>query len=84
MVTENTVETQKNKGYELKNMLYTVKECSEILKCNVHYVHKLRKQGLLKFMKLGSYKVRASEVERFLEEYEGYDLTDPADIKPLE
>ena len=35
-------------------------------------------------MKLGSYKVRVSEVERFLKEYEGYDLTDLENIKPLE
>lgn len=68
----------------MTELLYTVKECSEVLKCSVHYVHKLRKQGLLKFMKLGSYKVRVSEVERFLKEYEGYDLTDPENIKPLE
>ena len=68
----------------MTELLYTAKECSKVLKCDIHYVHKLRKQGLLKFMKLGSYKVRVSEVERFLKEYEGYDLTDLENIKPLE
>lgn len=63
--------------------LYTVKECSEILKCNIPYVHKLRKKGLLKFLKLGSYKVREEELKRFLSNYEGYDLTDPDNIIEL-
>lgn len=68
----------------LPELLYTVKEVSKILKCNPEYVHKLRKEGLLKFMKLGSYKVRAQELDRFLETYEGFDLTDPKNIVPLE
>lgn len=70
------------KGVE--NMLFTVKETAEILKCNVDYVHKLRKSGLLKFMKLGSFKVRKEELERFLREAEGYDLTDPEHPVKLE
>jgi excisionase family DNA binding protein len=65
-------------------MLYTVKEVSEILKTNVDYVHKLRKSGLLPFIKLGSYKVRKESVEEFLKVYEGKDLTDPFNIKGLE
>lgn len=64
-------------------MLYTAKETAEILKCNVDYVHRLRKAGLIKFMKLGSYKVRKSELERFLEASEGYDLTDPERVVKL-
>ena len=65
------------------DMVYTVKEVSEILKCNVDYVHKLRRAGVLKFMKLGSYKVRQAELERFLAEAEGYDISDPNNIKNL-
>lgn len=65
-------------------MLYTVKEVSEILKTNVDYVHKLRKSGLLPFIKLGSYKVRKESVEKFLKDHEGKDLTDPFNIKGLE
>lgn len=64
-------------------MLYTVKEVSEILKCNVDYVHKLRKSGLLPFLKLGSYKCRKQALEAFLAEYEGKDLTNPYDVKEL-
>lgn len=65
-------------------MLLTVKEVSEVLKCNIDYVHRLRKTGLLKFIKLGSYKVRKTELERFLEEYEGYDLTNPEQVVKLD
>lgn len=67
----------------MTEMLYTVKEASQILKCNTDYVHKLRKAGLLKFMKLGSYKVRKSELERFLAEMEGKDVTNPAKVVEL-
>lgn len=66
------------------DMIFTVKETSEILKCNVDYVHKLRKAGLLPFLKLGSFKVRKEALEEFLRKYEGKDLTNPDDIKDLE
>lgn len=76
--------TDKMKGVKcMTEMLYTMKEVSEILKCNVDYVHRLRKAGLLKCMKLGSYKVRKSELERFLAEFEGYDLTNPEQVVEL-
>ena len=68
----------------MEEMLYTVKEASQILKCNPDYVHKLRRSGLLKFMKLGSLKVRKSELERFLQECAGKDVTDPNNVKDLE
>ena len=68
----------------MESMLYTVKEVSEILKTCPAYVYKLRDAGLLKFLKLGSFKCRKAELERFLEKYEGYDLTDPFNIKLLE
>ena len=68
----------------MTEMLYTVKEASKILKCNTDYVHKLRKAGLLKFMKLGTFKVRKAELERFLAESEGKDLTDPENVTDLE
>lgn len=68
----------------MEDMLYTVKEVSELLKTCPAYVYKLRDAGLLKFLKLGSYKCRKTELENFLAKYEGYDLTDPFDIKMLE
>lgn len=65
-------------------VLYTVKEVSELLKCNVDYVHKLRKSGLLPFLKLGSYKCRRQALEDFLAEYEGKDLSDPYNVREIE
>lgn len=64
-------------------MLLSVKETSEILKTNIDYVHKLRKSGVLPFIKLGSYKVRREALQDFLKNNEGKDLTDPYKIKDL-
>ena len=64
-------------------VLYTVKEVAEMLKTNVDYVHKLRKAGILPFLKIGQYKVRKQALETFLQMYEGKDLTDPFDVKEL-
>lgn len=67
----------------MDDMLFTVKEVSEILKCNVDYVYKLKSKGLIPFMKLGSLKCRRQAIEAFLEKYEGYDLSDLDNIKEL-
>ena len=64
-------------------VLYTVKEVATLLKTNIAYVHKLRKSGLLPFLKLGSYKCRKEALDAFLAAYEGKDLTDPYNIKDL-
>lgn len=66
------------------NILFTVKEVAILLKTNVDYVHKLRKAGLLPFLKLGQYKVRKEALLEFLNRYEGKDLTNPFDIKELD
>ena len=55
-----------------------------LLKTNVDYVHKLRKAGLLPFLKLGQYKVRRQALLDFLSKYEGKDLTNPFDVKELD
>ena len=67
----------------MQDMVYTAKEVASILKTNVDYVHKLRKAGLLKFMKLGCYKCRKSNLEEFLKKYDGKDVTDPFNIKEV-
>ena len=58
----------------MEDILFTVKETAQLLKCNVDSVHKLRKAGLLPFMKLGSYKIRKQALLDFLEEYEGKEI----------
>ena len=58
-------------------MLYTVKEVVAILKVDAHSVYKLINAGLLPALKLNSLKVRKEALHKFLEDYEGFDLTDP-------
>ncbi len=65
-------------------MLYTVAETAEILKAGKNYVYSLIKAGLIKTINLPNAKIRKSELERFLEQYEGYDLTDPKNPKLIE
>lgn len=66
------------------DMLYTAKEVAKILRVNVDYVHKLRKSGILPFLKMGQYKCRRSSLEKFLQDYEGKDVTNPENILDLE
>ena len=68
----------------MNQMLYTVPEVAEILKCNQTRVHNLRKAGVLPMLKLGQYKVRREALEEFLRKAEGYDVSDPFNIVPLE
>lgn len=67
----------------MEKMLYTVAETAEILMCNVNTVYRLRSAGLLPFLRLGRLKCRREALEDFLRKYEGYDVTDPMDVKPL-
>lgn len=64
-------------------ILYTVKEVSALIHTNPGYVYELIRRGLLPAMKLGSYKVRAESLEKFLADSEGKDLTDLDDVKEL-
>jgi len=67
----------------MQDVLYTVPEVAKLLKVNADYVHKLRKAGLLKFLKLGQFKVRKEDLDEFLANNVGKDLTDPFNIKDL-
>ncbi len=67
----------------MEEILFTVKEVAELLKVNVDTVHKLRKSGLIPFIKLGTYKVRKKALFDFLENYEGMDVTDPFHVKEI-
>lgn len=67
----------------MEQILYTVPEVAKLLKTNSDYVHKLRKSGLLPFIKLGQYKCRKEALEQFLAAHEGEDLTNPEEIKKL-
>ena len=67
----------------MEPILYTVPEVAKLLKTNSDYVHKLRKSGLLPFLKLGCYKCRKEALDKFLADYEGQDLTDPENVRKL-
>ena len=49
--------------------LYTVSEVSKILQTNVSSVYDLMNRGELPYLKLGSRKVRGSDLEKFIENY---------------
>ena len=68
----------------MEDILYTVKEVSQLIKCNPAYVYELIKAGHLQVLKLGSLKVRKVTLLKFLEDSEGYDLTDPKEVRKLE
>ena len=68
----------------MEDILYTVAETAKLLKTNQNYVYELIKQGFLPALKLGSFKIRKTTLNSFLEKYEGQDLTDLNDIKELE
>ncbi len=63
----------------LPRMLFTISEVAAILGINVNSVHELRKAGLLKFMKLGRYKIRKEALQQFLIDYEGQDVDEILD-----
>lgn len=67
-----------------QEILYTVKEVAQIIKTNVDYVHRLRRSGLLPFLKIGQYKVRRQALLDFLRLYEGKDITNPYDVRELD
>ena len=69
---------------ESQDILYTVAEVAELIKTNSAYVYDLIKVGLLPALKLGSMKVTRLALLEFLKKYQGYDLTDPFRIKPME
>lgn len=68
---------------DCRPIVYTAKEVASILKTNVDYVHQLRRAGVLKFIKLGQYKVRQETLINFLEKYDGFDLTNPFYVKEI-
>lgn len=68
----------------MEDLLFTVPEVAAILKTNTDYVHKLRRAGLLQFMKIGRFKCRKATLEAFLAKYDGFNITDPDNIKKIE
>lgn len=74
--TNNTQRTQ-------PPLLYTVPELAKLLHVNPNVVRQLCHAGLIRPLKLGVTKVTAREVERFLADNTGKDLTDPFNVKDI-
>ena len=68
----------------MEDILFTVKETAKLLKTNTNYVYSLIRKNYLKCLKLGSIKVRKTELTRFIDWAEGKDLTNLDDIKELD
>lgn len=65
-------------------LLYTVPEVAQILRCNPRRVYDLNKAGLLPLLKLGQLKCRRETLLAFLEKYDGYDVSDPYNVTILQ
>ncbi|MEG2291736.1 MAG: helix-turn-helix domain-containing protein [Clostridium sp.] len=59
-----------------QEMIYTVTEVATLLKTDEHTVRELIRKNILIGLKLGRLKVTRSELLRFLDEYNGKDLSD--------
>ena len=66
-----------------EQIVYTVREVSVLLHINPAYVYRIINLGLLPALKLGSIRVRKDALDDFLRQYEGFDLSDPKEIKAL-
>lgn len=61
---------------ELPDLLFTVEETAKILKSNTNTTYKLIREGKLNALKLGRLKVPGFEIERFLKDNLGQDLSE--------
>lgn len=68
----------------MDDKLYTVLEVAKILRIGKNRVYELIKMGLLPALNLGGLKVRKESLGKFLQEYEGFDLSDLENIKKLD
>mgnify|MGYP002672864736 CR=1 FL=1 len=72
---------------EVKNdeqILYNVADQTKILHIGKNKIYELIKAGIIPALNIGGLKVRRQAVTKFLEEYEGFDLSDVKNIKKLE
>lgn len=67
----------------MEDYLLSVSEVAKRLKTNKNFVYDLIKRKFISALKLGSLKVRNSEINHFLREYDGKDLSDLNNIKEI-
>lgn len=66
-----------------EKIIYSVREVAEILHSSPNYIYSLIEKGYLPAIKLGSFKIIKSTLEKFLIENEGNDLSDINNIKKI-
>ena len=66
-----------------EKLLYSVKELKSVLGIGEANIYQIIHAGLLPYLNLGGMKVRKVAVEEFVAKYEGYDLSDINNIKPI-
>lgn len=64
-------------------MLYSIREAAELLGISPNKLYNLIHAGQIKCIKLGSMKVSKTEIDRFIEQSQGKDLSDPNNPKEL-
>ncbi|MDK8641305.1 helix-turn-helix domain-containing protein [Niallia taxi] len=67
----------------MTEVIYTVKETAELLKCNKNYVYSLLRKGHLKCLKLGQLKIPAYEIDDFLRRNIGKDFSNQDHVTEL-
>lgn len=68
----------------MEDYLLSVSDTAKRLDISRNQAYDLINRGLLKTLKFKSLKVRNSEINRFLAEYEGKDLSDLDNIRNLD
>lgn len=69
-------------NYPVESLL-SVKDTAKYLGVSKNKVYDLIHSGLLPAIRIGGLKVRSVSLQNFLEAYEGYDISDPSDIKKI-
>ncbi|ERK31790.1 helix-turn-helix domain-containing protein [Clostridium intestinale] len=68
----------------MEDYLLSVSDVAKRLDISRNQTYELINRGLIKTLKFKSLKVRNSEINRFLSEYEGKDLSDLDNIRNLD
>ena len=63
--------------------LFSVKDTAKYLGISKNKVYELIRSGLLPAIKIGGLKIRSTTLQNFLATYEGYDITDPENIRKI-
>lgn len=67
----------------MEDKLITVPEFAKMIGSNTNKAYEIVKAKLVPVLILGKVKIRQKAAEEFLIRYEGYDLTDVNNIKPI-